>query len=86
MDATLPTCLFLTSSLMRDAGRGVPPLPRALLPQIQPPNSPFPDIWCVPSSCHQCPEALFPKWLRAAPGNLWEDPGINAVLDPSPII
>lgn len=56
-------------------------MPRALLPQIQPPKSPFPD-----SSYHQCPQALFPKWLRAALGNLWEDPGINAALNPSPII
>lgn len=31
-------------------------------------------------------KALFPKWLRAALGNLWEDPGINAALNPSPII
>lgn len=61
-------------------------MPRALLPQIQPPNSAFPDIWCIPSRYHQCPKPLFPKWLRAAPRNLWEDPGTNAVLNPSPII
>lgn len=39
-------------------------MPRALLPYIQPPNTPFPDTGCVPPSCHQSPVASCPKWFK----------------------